>query len=130
MLSSGKPIEMPQYTHATCARSENTVTVEPTAVIILEGILIFTHAELRKRFSVRAFVDAEQDERLIRILRRDILERGRDIEAVLAHYNKFVKPMHYQFIEPTKRYADIIIPQGGENHVAIEILASRIKTIL
>ena len=75
-------------------------------------------------------MDAEQDERLIRILRRDILERGRNIEAVLDHYNQYVKPMHFQFIEPTKRYADIIIPQGGENEVAIEILASRIKTIL
>ena len=129
-LRSGTPIEMPIYTYTSCARSDKTIRVEPRQVIIVEGILILTQEELRKRFSVKAFVDAESDERLMRILRRDILERGRDIEAVLKHYNHFVKPMHFQFIEPTKRYADIIIPQGGENEVAIEILASRIKTIL
>jgi uridine kinase len=89
--------------------------------------LILTQPELRNRFNVKVFVDADADDRLMRIIQRDILERGRSVSAVLAHYDAFVKPMHLQFIEPSKRYADLIIPQGGENEVAIELLASRIN---
>lgn len=126
-LKSGYPVAMPTYSYVECARLEKTIKVEPKSVVILEGILIFTQEELRKRFGIKVFVDAESDDRLTRIILRDILERGRDVKAVLDHYETFVKPMHLQFIEPSKRYADIIIPQGGNNEVGIEILASRIK---
>jgi len=122
-----EPIERPIYSYVTCARSKETITVEPKKVIIVEGILILTNARLRDRFSIKVFVDADADDRLIRIIKRDLIERGRSVQDVLDHYEKFVKPMHLQFIEPTKRYADIIVPQGGTNHVAIDILTSRIK---
>ncbi len=126
-LIRGEAIERPIYSYVTCARAKETVTVDPKKVIIVEGILILTNARLRDRFSVKVFVDADADDRLIRIIKRDLIERGRSVQGVLDHYEKFVKPMHLQFIEPTKRYADIIVPQGGTNHVAIDILTSRIK---
>jgi len=126
-LIKGESIERPIYSYVTCARSKETITVEPKKVIIVEGILILTNARLRDRFSIKVFVDADADDRLIRIIKRDLIERGRSVQDVLDHYEKFVKPMHLQFIEPTKRYADIIVPQGGTNHVAIDILTSRIK---
>jgi uridine kinase len=126
-LRSGESIEMPVYSYIDCARLKETVTIEPRNVIIIEGILIYSDLELVKRFDIKVYVDAESDERLMRIIRRDTVERGRDPMKVLDHYSRWVKPMHLQFIEPTKRNADIIVPQGGENKVAIEILASRIK---
>jgi len=127
MLRTGQSIEMPIYSYLTCARAKETIPVKPKKVIILEGILIYTNARLRKLLDIMAFVDADADDRLMRIIWRDIEERGRSFKEVLDHYEKFVKPMHLQFIEPTKRYADIIVPQGGENDIAIDILASRIK---
>lgn len=127
LLKEGKTIGMPIYSYLTCARAKETVPVEPKQVIIIEGILILTNPRMRRRLDIMTFVDADADDRLMRIIRRDIEERGRSFDQVLKHYEKFVKPMHLQFIEPTKRYADIIIPQGGKNHVAIDILASRIK---
>ncbi len=126
-LRRGEGIEMPVYSYISCARLAETVRVEPRKVIIVEGILIYSDPELVKRLDIKVFVDAESDERLMRIIRRDTVERGRDAMQVLEHYTRWVKPMHLQFIEPNKRYADIIVPQGGENKVAIEILASRIK---
>ena len=126
MLIDGYPIEMPVYSYVTCGRSKETVRIESKEVIIVEGILILTHEQLRERFDIKVFVDADGDDRLMRIIRRDILERGRSVELVLRHYETFVKPMHLQFIEPSKRYADIIIPQGGENQVGIEVLKARI----
>lgn len=126
-LISGHPIDMPVYSYVDCARSKDTVRVMPKRVIIVEGILILTNEQLRNRFNVKVFVDADADDRLMRIIQRDILERGRSVDTVLTHYESFVKPMHLQFIEPSKRYADLIIPQGGENEVAIELLASRIN---
>lgn len=126
-LRSGKSIEMPVYSYISCARLPETVKIEPRQVIIIEGILIYSDKELSKRFDIKVYVDAESDDRLMRIIRRDTVERGRDPMQVLEHYSRWVKPMHFQFIEPTKRIADIIVPQGGENKVAIEILASRIK---
>ncbi len=126
-LRRGESIEMPVYSYIACARLTETVRVEPRKVIIVEGILIYSDPELVKRLDIKVFVDAENDERLMRIIRRDTVERGRDAMQVLEHYTRWVKPMHLQFIEPNKRYADIIVPQGGENKVAIEILASRIK---
>ncbi len=125
-LKNGETIPMPIYTHVTCARSKEVVHVHPTEVVIVEGILVLTNEELRNRMDIKVFVDTDGDERLMRIIRRDIAERGRTWEDVLRHYNTFVKPMHQQFIEPTKRYADIILPQGS-SPVAVDILASRIR---
>ncbi len=127
-LKTSTSIEMPIYSYVTCARSKETVTVNPSKVIIVEGILILTNPRLRSKMDIKVFVDADGDDRLMRIIRRDLEERGRSFQQVLEHYDKFVKPMHLQFIEPTKRYADIIVPQGGQNRVAIDILSSRIKT--
>jgi uridine kinase len=127
MLKEGKTIPMPIYTYVTCARSQEVIPVKPTEVVIVEGILILTCPELVKRLDIKIFVDTDGDDRLMRIIRRDIEERGRTVSDVLRHYETFVKPMHNQFIEPTKRLADIIIPQGGSNQVAIDIMASRIR---
>ena len=130
-LKQGKSIEQPIYSYITCSRSKTeTVTVKPAEVIIVEGILIFTCKKLRKQLDIKIFVDADDDDRLMRIITRDNLERGRNVEAVVDHYSKTVKPMHLQFIEPSKRYADIIIPQGGHNKVAIDIISSTIEKTL
>jgi uridine kinase len=128
VLKTGNPIEMPIYSYVTCARSKETISVTPSRVILVEGILILTNPRLRKKMDIKVFVDADADDRLMRIIWRDIEERGRSFQQVLEHYDRFVKPMHLQFIEPTKRYADIIVPQGGQNKVAIDILSSRIRT--
>jgi len=127
-LKTGISIEMPIYSYVTCARSKETIQVNPAQVIIIEGILVLTNPRLRSKMDIKVFVDADGDDRLMRIIRRDLEERGRSFQQVLEHYDSFVKPMHLQFIEPTKRYADIIVPQGGQNKVAIDILSSRIKT--
>ncbi|MCF8366256.1 MAG: uridine kinase [Bacteroidales bacterium] len=126
-LILGETINRPIYSYVTCARAIETIPVKPTRVIIVEGILIFTNAKLRNKFNIKIFVDADTDDRLMRIVKRDLVERGRSVQDVLEHYESFVKPMHLQFIEPTKRYADIIVPQGGANHVAIDVITSRIK---
>ena len=129
-LKEGETIGMPIYSYLTCARAKETIPVQPKEVIIVEGILIMSNPRLRDRMDIKVFVDADADDRLMRIIRRDIEERGRSFSQVLEHYEKYVKPMHLQFIEPTKRYADIIVPQGGANHVAIDILTSRIRMTL
>lgn len=130
-LKNGETIKQPVYSYLTCSRSKTeTVTVTPAEVIIIEGILIFTCAELRNQMDIKIFVDADDDDRLMRIMTRDIQERGRDMAAVMDRYSKVVKPMYLQFIEPSKRYADIIIPQGGHNKVAIEIIAATIEKAL
>lgn len=130
-LRSGKAIEQPVYSYLTCSRSATeTVRVEPAQVIIVEGILIFTCPEFRNCLDIKVFVDADADDRLGRVIKRDNLERGRTIDKVLERYEKTVKPMHLQFIEPSKRYADIIIPQGGHNQVAIDILLASIEKVL
>lgn len=126
-LKRGKPISMPLYNYVTCARSKDTISIEPKKVVIVEGILILTSAALRKMLDIKLFVDTDSDERLMRIIERDIIERGRSYKDVLLHYSAFVKPMHQQFIEPSKQFADVIIPQGGNNRVAIEMLVSRIR---
>lgn len=125
-LRSGNDIDRPIYTYITCTRSEETVRMKPRKVIILEGILIFTNAALRDLIDIKVFVDADADDRLGRIISRDIQERGRSVNKVLERYEKTVKPMHLQFIEPSKRYAHIIVPQGGNNLVAIDILTATI----
>jgi len=126
-LKSGKSIEQPQYSYLTCLRSPQTVTVNPTEVIIVEGILIFTCKELREQMDVKIFVDADDDDRLMRVIARDILERGKDLMWVMDRYTRTVKPMFLQFIEPSKRYADLIVPQGGYNKVAIDIISATIE---
>jgi uridine kinase len=126
-LKKGNTIQMPVYSYVTCARAKETIPVQPTRVVIVEGILVLTNEELRQRMDIKIYVDADGDDRLMRIIQRDIDERGRSFMDVLRHYETFVKPMHMQFIDPTKRFADIIIPQGGANQVAIDIVASRIR---
>ncbi len=126
MLKTGQPVEEPQYDFITSSRKQQTVGVEPKHVVIVEGILLFTDKRIRDLCDIKVFVDAEPDERVIRIIQRDIQERGRSVQDVLDRY-EVVKNMHLQFIEPTKRYADIIIPQGGDNHVAIDMIVAAIK---
>ncbi|HPV88243.1 MAG TPA: uridine kinase [Bacteroidales bacterium] len=129
-LKAGYSIEQPMYSYITCTRSKDTIHIEPTQIIIVEGILIFTDPSLRECLDMKIFVDADPDDRLSRVISRDIVERGRSVNKVLDRYEKTVKPMHLQFIEPTKRYADIIIPQGGHNTVAINMLISTIEQAL
>ena len=129
-LKRGEEILMPTYSYVSCARLEESIPVKPKKVIIVEGILILTNEALRKRMDIKVYVDADADDRLMRISWRDLEERGRSFKQVLKHYETYVKPMHLQFIEPTKRYADIIVPQGGENHVAIDILSAKVKSML
>ncbi len=126
-LKNGNAIKQPIYSYITHSRSEDYKVIHPKKILIVEGILVFTNEELRKLCNVKIFVHTDADERLIRRIRRDISERGRDINEVLNRYEKTLKPMHNQFIEPTMKYADMIIPVGGENEVAIDILASMIK---
>ncbi|MFV0392545.1 MAG: uridine kinase [Paludibacteraceae bacterium] len=123
-------IEQPIYSYITCTRAEETIPVKPHDVIIVEGILILGNPKLRKLMDLKVFVDADPDDRLIRVINRDIVERGRSVNKVMERYMHTLKPMHEQFIEPTKRFADIIIPQGGNNHIAIDILTSYIDNEL
>ena len=130
-LKSGKTIHQPVYSYISCSRSRTeTVTVEPADVIIIEGILIFTCKELRDQMDIKIFVDADDDDRLMRVMARDITERGKDVRWVIERYTNTVKPMYLQFIEPSKRYADIIIPQGGHNKVAIDVICATVEKSL
>ncbi|HOF20809.1 MAG TPA: uridine kinase [Bacteroidales bacterium] len=126
-LKEGRAVEMPVYSYLTCLRSKETIPVKPAKVIVVEGILILTDSELRDMFDIKVFVDADADDRLGRVIQRDIIERGRSVLMVLERYHDTVKPSHLQFIEPSKRYADIIIPGGGENEVGIRVLVSIIE---
>ncbi len=130
-LKEGKSVEQPVYSYITCTRSQTeTLTINPAEVIIVEGILIFTDPRLRKLMDIKIFVDADDDDRLMRVMSRDIIERGKTVEWVIERYCKTVKPMYLQFIEPSKRYADLIIPQGGHNKVAIDIISATIEKSL
>ncbi|MBQ2076794.1 MAG: uridine kinase [Bacteroidales bacterium] len=122
-LKEGKSVEQPIYAYITSSRAQETLTVKPSNVIIVEGIMVLTQPELRDLMDVKVYVDADADDRLARILRRDTVERGRSVNDVLEHYYDTVKPMHLQFIEPTKRYADIIVPNIGDNDAAVNLLA-------
>ena len=126
-LKEGKSIKEPIYSYLTCTRSEETKTVHPREVIIVEGILIFTNPQLRKLMDIKIFVYADADDRLERVIKRDIIERGRSVDKVLERYQKSVKPMHLQFIEQSMRYADLIVPEGGHNKVGIDVLCSIIE---
>ncbi len=127
MLKEGKSIEQPVYHYQTSSRLAETIHVEPRPVIIIEGILALCDPGLRNMMDLKIFVDADPDERLIRVIQRDVVERGRTAEAVMERYTRVLKPMHQQFIEPTKRYADLIIPEGGSNEIAIHILKMYIE---
>jgi uridine kinase len=126
-LKKGQSIEMPIYSYLTCLRSKETITVNPARVVLVEGIMILVDSSLRNMLDIKVFVDADADDRLGRVIQRDIVERGRSVLMVLDRYHYTVKPSHLQFIEPSKRYADIIIPGGGENQVGIEVLISIIE---
>jgi uridine kinase len=123
-------INKPVYDYSLHTRSHDVIRVQPKDVIILEGILVLEDERLRNLMDIKLYVDTDADLRIIRRLMRDIKERGRSIDSVIDQYVNVVRPMHNQFIEPTKRYADIIIPEGGHNHVAIDLMVTKIKTIL
>lgn len=129
-LRSGTPVEQPQYDFATYTRLHGTRHLASKDIIIVEGILIFTSVESRNLFDIKIFIDTDADERLLRRLRRDIIKRGRTIDSVMDQYVTTVKPMHLEFVEPSKRYADIIIPRGSENLVGIEMVVVRIEALL
>lgn len=129
-LKSGKSVQEPVYSFISCTRQPETNTVDPRQVLIIEGILCLANEKLRDLMDVKVYVDCDSDVRLSRVIRRDMEQRGRDVGQVLDRYEKTVRPSHMQFIEPTKHFADIIVPQGGMNKKAIEILTNYIKQIL
>ncbi len=129
-LRNLKPVEVPIYDFSTDSRTGKAIRAEPRNVILVEGILIFVDADLRKWFDVKIFVDTDADLRFIRRLHRDITERGRTTESVIKQYLNTVRPMHLEFVEPSKRYADVIIPEGGHNKAALDMVVARIETLL
>lgn len=130
LLHAGKAIEAPIYDFKTHSRSTETRSVEPQQVILIDGILLFVDKRLRDLMNIKVFVDTDADIRFIRRLQRDIVERGRTTESVVNQYLTTVRPMHLEFVEPSKRYADVIIPEGGFNSVAIEMIAARIRALV
>jgi uridine kinase len=129
-LREGQPIELPVYDFTTHTRTARTIPIQPHRVIIVEGILIFGEIRLRELFDVKIFVDTDADLRFIRRLDRDINERGRTTQSVIQQYLATVRPMHLEFVEPSKRYADVIIPEGGYNNVAMDMVVARIQSLL
>lgn len=129
-LKEGREVEMPTYSYLTCTRQEQTVHVEPRDVVIVEGILVLNDEVLRSMMDVKVFVDADADDRLIRVIARDCIERGRTPKMVIDRYEAVLKPMHNRYIEPSKRHADLIVPQGGSNVVAIGLLTDYIESRL
>lgn len=126
-LKEGYQVEVPIYDFTRHVRKEETKLAKPTDIILIDGILIFTEKELRSQMNIKLYVDTDDDIRLLRRIQRDIVERDRKLENVLSQYQKFVRPMHLEFVEPTKRYADIIIPRGGENQVALDMVNALIQ---
>ena len=126
----GQAVQMPVYDFTQHNRAEETIRVEPKEVIIIEGILIFSDKELRDLMDIKVFVDTDDDIRIIRRIKRDMAERGRSLDSIIDMYTSIVKPMHEQFIEPTKKFADIIIPEGGSNNVAIDLMTTKIRSII
>jgi uridine kinase len=129
-LLDGRPIEQPIYDYAEHRRLPETRHVGEHLVIVLEGILIFVDAELRRMMDIKLFVDADPDVRFIRRLRRDLVERGRSVDSIIRQYEESVRPMHLQFVDPSKRHADLIIPEGGHNQVAIDLVKTKIRALL
>lgn len=126
-LKNGHGIEVPTYSYLTCTRQKETIPMQPRDVVLVEGILVFSNKRLRDMMDIKVFVDADADDRLIRVINRDCIERGRTPEAVIERYERVLKPMHNKYIEPAKKYADLIIPQGGNNTVAIKLLKEYIE---
>jgi uridine kinase len=129
-LLAGEAVEVPTYDYATYERLSGTEPVAPRPVILTEGILIFADAALRDRMDIKVYVDTEGDLRLLRRLRRDVAERGRSVDSVLGQYEGTVRPMHLEFVEPSKRWADVIIPHGGRNQIAIDMVTARVERLL
>ena len=129
-LRDGKPVQVPIYDFSAHSRTDKSFTVQPRRVILVEGILIFTEPALREMFDVKIFVDTDSDMRFIRRLERDIAERGRTTESVIKQYQNTVRPMHMEFVEPSKRYADVIIPEGGFNTAALDMVVARVQALL
>ena len=129
-LKNGQAVELPVYDFKTHIRTDRITRIQPKPVVLVEGILIFAEPELRQLFDVKIFVDTDADVRFIRRLQRDIDERGRSTESVIRQYQSTVRPMHLEFVEPSKRYADVIIPEGGLNTVAMDMVVARLKTLL
>lgn len=129
-LLAYQPIEKPVYDYEQYTRSDKTIHPEPRDVIIVEGVLILDDQRLRDLMDIKVFVDTDDDIRIIRRIQRDIKERGRTLDSVIGQYLATVKPMYHQFVEPTKRYADLIVPEGGENEVAIDLLTTKVRSIL
>jgi uridine kinase len=129
-LKAWHPIELPVYDFKNHIRTSERAIIQPQAVIIVEGILIFAESELRKHLDVKIFVDTDPDIRFIRRLQRDLIERGRTMDSVIEQYLNTVRPMHQEFVDPSKRYADVIIPEGGWNTVAMDMVVARIRTML
>ena len=129
-LKKGQAVEMPTYSYLTCTRQAETEHMDPHDVVLVEGILVLTDRRLRNMMDIKVFVDADGDDRLIRVISRDCIERGRTPQMVIDRYERVLKPMHIQHIEPAKRYADLIVPQGGNNEVAINLLTDYIKSRL
>ncbi len=129
-LLEGKPVDIPIYDYTTHTRSGKTITVDKPLIIVLEGILVLADPDLRAMMDIKTYVDTDDDIRFIRRLQRDIAERDRSMESVIKQYMRSVRPMHQQFVEPTKRYADIIIPEGGHNTVAIDLLGTKVRALL
>jgi uridine kinase len=129
-LRAGRPVDIPMYDFSVHTRSKETLRISPAKVVLVEGILIFAEPGLRELMDMRIFVDTDADIRFIRRLRRDMVERGRSLDSIVKQYLGTVRPMHMEFVEPSKRYADIIVPQGGDNRVAMEMIVSRIQALL
>ncbi len=129
-LTAGRTIEKPTYSFETHSRLDETMAIDPRPVILVEGILVLAEPELRDRMDVKIYVDAPDDVRLMRRIERDLHERGRSIDSVLEQYRRTVRPMHLEFVEPSKRHADVIIPRGGHNQVAIDMVLARVRSLL
>jgi len=130
VLKSGQAVEVPVYDFKTHTRTPQTVHIDPQAVILVEGILIFAEPSLRQQFDIKIFVDTDPDIRFIRRMQRDIAERGRSAESVIQQYLNTVRPMHLELVEPSKRYADVIVPEGGMNTVALDMIVSRVEALI
>ena len=129
-LLAGRSVKQPVYNYITHSRSEESLEIESAPILIVEGIMVLEDIKLRDKMDLKVYVDTDADERFIRRMQRDLIERGRSVDSIVEQYLSSVRPMHLQFVEPTKRYADVIVPQGGANHVAIDLLAAKIKAIL
>jgi uridine kinase len=129
-LREGRPVEKPVYDYETHTRATEAITVRPARIILLEGILVLADDDLRGMMDIKLYVDTDADERFIRRLRRDIVDRGRTVDQVIEQYLKTVRPMHLQFVETSKRYADVIIPEGGQNVVAVDLITTKVRDIL